>query len=201
MNKKILWIAAIALVLVIAGASVLYQNLSQRMEISGLATVATTVPATEATEAPTETAAETETPDYTAPDFSMRDWDGNALRLSDFRGKPVILNFWASWCGPCQGEMPEFEKAYQTYGEDIHFIMLNCTVGDSEEDAKKLIADNGYTFPVYFDTTGEASYTYGASSIPLTFFIDADGNLVTYARGALSGELLETGISYIYTEE
>ena len=97
--------------------------------------------------------------------------------------------------------MPEFEEAYQTYGEDIQFIMLNCTIGDSKEDAKSLIEDNGYTFPVFFDTTGEASYSYGANSIPITFFIDAEGNLVTYAMGALSGDMLEKGIRYLYTEE
>ena len=79
--------------------------------------------------------------------------------------------------------------------------MVNCTAGDSMEDAKAFIEDNGYTFPVYFDTTNEASYVYGANSIPMTFFIDAAGDLVTYGRGALSADLLQKGIDMIYNAE
>jgi len=205
MNKKTLLILCLALVVVIAAASALYNTLADKVETAGLATVATVSPTTEpvaetigGTE---ETEAPAEEPDYSAPNFSMEDWDGNVVRLADFAGKPIILNFWASWCGPCKSEMPDFEEAYKKYGDDIHFIMLNCTVSDSMEDAKTLIEDSGYTFPVYFDTTGEASYSYGASSIPMTFFIDEKGNLITYARGALTAELLEKGISYIYPAE
>lgn len=212
MKKKSLLLACVALFLVIFGASVLYKNLRKDMETPGLAAVQTTAPATEATEtvpmeipaetnAVTEAPETTEEPDYSAPNFSMETWDGQVVRLADYFGKPIILNFWASWCGPCKSEMPEFEEAYQKYGEDIHFIMLNCTISDAKGDAKALIEENGYTFPVYFDTTGEASYTYGASSIPMTIFIDANGDLVTYGVGALSADMLQRGISYIYTEE
>ena len=204
MKKKTLLFACVALVLVIALASVLYDHLRDQVETPGLAPVQTTAPTAEApteiVEVPAETAAPTE-PDYSAPDFAMQDWEGNTLRLSEFEGKPVILNFWASWCGPCKSEMPEFEEAYKKYGDEIHFIMLNCTDGDDMKDAKALIEENGYTFPVYFDTTGEASYIYGASSIPMTIFIDANGELMTYAVGALTGDMLERGISYIYTAE
>ena len=202
MNKKFL-LLCLVLVVVIAGASALYSGLAYRVETESLATVATVSHSTEpaTTEAPTEAPAEepAEEPDYSAPNFSMETWDGNVVRLADYFGKPIVLNFWASWCGPCQGEMPGFQEIYEKYGDEIQFIMLNCTVGDSKSDAKALIEENGYTFPVYFDTTGEASYTYGASSIPMTIFIDAEGKLATYARGALSAELLEKGIGYIYT--
>ena len=199
MNKKILVLLCLVLVAVIGVASVLYNGLADKVGTAGLATVATVSPSTESAEEATIPA--TEEPDYSAPNFSMEDWDGNVVRLADFVGKPVILNFWASWCGPCKSEMPEFEEAYKQYGEEIHFIMLNCTISDAKEEAKALITENGYTFPVYFDTTGEASYGYGASSIPLTFFIDAEGNLVTYAMGALSGDLLQKGIDMINTAE
>ena len=199
MNKKTLLAACAAVIMVLIGASLLYNVLYDKVDSGGLATVATVSPSTESAEEATIPA--TEEPDYSAPNFSMEDWDGNVVRLADFVGKPVILNFWASWCGPCKSEMPEFEEAYKQYGEEIHFIMLNCTISDAKEDAKALITENGYTFPVYFDTTGEASYGYGASSIPLTFFIDAEGNLVTYAMGALSGDLLQKGIDMIYTAE
>ena len=202
MNKKILLLLCLALVAVIAGASVLYNSLADQVDTAGLATVATAAPTTEpAVEITEEATAPTEEPDYSAPNFSMEDWDGTVVRLADFVGKPIVLNFWASWCGPCKSEMPDFEEAYQKYGDKIHFIMLNCTISDSMDDAKALIEDSGYTFPVYFDTTGEASYAYGTSSIPMTFFINENGELVTYARGALSVDLLEKGIGYIYSEE
>ena len=199
MKKKTLLGLCLILVVVIAGASMLYNTLADNVDTAGLATVATVAPTTEP--APEATTPATEEPDYAAPNFSMEDWDGNVVRLADFVGKPVILNFWASWCGPCKGEMPDFQDAYEKYGDEIHFIMLNCTISDANEDAKALITDNGYTFPVYFDTTGEASYSYGASSIPMTFFIDAAGDLVTYGRGALSADLLQKGIDMIYTAE
>ena len=205
MNKKLLVILCLVLAAVLIGAGILYNNLSDKVQVGGLATQPATEPTTPATEVVTESEAttqQTEAPDYSAPDFTVLDWEGNERKLSEFEGKPVILNFWASWCGPCKSEMPDFDAAYQKYGENIHFLMVNVTGGmETVESAKAFIKESGYSFPVYFDTTNEAAYIYGASSIPLTYFIDANGDLVTYGMGALSAEMLQTGISYIYTEE
>ena len=95
--------------------------------------------------------------------------------------------------------MPEFETAYLKYGEEIHFLMVNVTDGSREttETARSFIDGQGYTFPIYFDTSMEAAIAYGASSIPLTIFIDAEGNLIAYGAGALSAEKLQTGIDMI----
>lgn len=131
----------------------------------------------------------------TTPSFTVKDKDGNNVKLSDFFGKPIIVNFWASWCSPCTSEMPHFEEAYTKYGGDMHFLMIN--VGDSYDDAYKFANDKGYTFPVYHDSTYEASYMYGVSSIPLTLFIDKDGVLTTYQLGAMSKALLEKKIDMI----
>lgn len=147
--------------------------------------------------APTETeAAEEKVP---APDFTVYDAEGNEVKLSDFLGKPVVLNFWASWCGPCKSEMPDFEEKYRELGESVQFLMINLTDGSGEtlESASSFIAEQGYTFPVFYDTASMAANTYGIRSIPTTFFIDAEGYAIAQATGAISGETLQKGIDLI----
>ena len=138
-----------------------------------------------------------------APDFTVYDIDGDAVSLSDFIGKPVIINFWASWCGPCKMEMPEFEEKFEELGGDIQFLMVNLTDGNREtrETAISYIEKSGYTFPVYFDTDQDAAYTYGVYSIPSTYFIGADGSAVAMAQGAIDGSILDRGISMIYSSD
>ena len=211
MNKKVLLILCLVLVLVLIGAGVLYKSLAGSVQLGGLATMPqethmpTQAPAQETTEAPvenTEEPAETQPAEpetHPAPDFSMLDMDGNEVNLASFFGKPIVLNFWASWCGPCKMEMPEIQKFYDKYGQEIHFLLVS--VDDSLDAAKTFISDSGYTFPVYFDTTSVGAYTYGASSIPLTFFIDAEGNLTAYYMGAMSESILQQGVDMIYTPE
>lgn len=204
-NKSLIIIIAVFAVVLI-GAGVLYSNLSEGM--APATQLQTQAPA--ATEAPVENseAADSEAPENTeapepevipAPDFTVYDKDGNTVKLSDFVGKPVIINFWASWCGYCMLEMPEFESAYQKYGEDVHFLMVNATDGSREtvESAQKTVDDGGYTFPIYFDSDMEASYTYGAYSLPMTFGIDAEGNAVVRANGAIDAGTIEQIIEMI----
>lgn len=140
-----------------------------------------------------------ETTVETAPDFTMTNASGEEVKLSDFFGKPVVLNFWASWCGPCKSEMPHFEDAYQKYGEDINFVIVNLTDGVREtvENASDFIEEQGYTFPLYFDTNTEGAVTYGTYSIPVTYFIGADGVPVAQANGALDAATLQKGLDMI----
>lgn len=134
-----------------------------------------------------------------APDFTVVNEVEEEVKLSDFVGKPVILNFWASWCGPCKSEMPFFQNMYDTYGEEVVFMMVNLTDGSREtiETALDYVQQADYTFPVYFDTNQEAAYAYYVSSIPATYFIDAEGNLVAYGVGALQEENILQGLNML----
>jgi len=134
-----------------------------------------------------------------APDFTVYDANGNKIRLHDFIGKPIVLNFWATWCGPCKIEMPDFNAKYLEIGDEVQFLMVNLTDGtrDTVESVKGFIAENGYSFPVFYDKDYSAVDAYAISSIPTTYFIDADGNLVAYAKGAINAETLQEGINMI----
>lgn len=132
-----------------------------------------------------------------APNFTIYDSNGNKVRLSDYAGKPIILNFWASWCVPCKKEMPDFNKKYLQYGDQIQFLMIDFAKDDKIEDAKAYVSEMGFAFPIYFDTYGDASYTYGVDAFPTTVFIDADGYVVARYRGTISEETLQSGINMI----
>lgn len=197
-STKTLIIIVLVFVLVIAGAYILYGRLSAEVETEQLAVQQTP----EVTPAPSDNAeenSETEQEKVFAPDFTVYDAEGNPLTLSSLRGKPVIVNFWASWCSPCKGEMPDFEEAYKAYGDDIHFLIVNMTDGEREtvDSAKSYIDSVGYSFPVYYDTALSAAYAYGVYSIPATYFINAEGYCIAYANSMLDLETLERGIGMI----
>ena len=167
----------LSLVILIGSGMLLYRNLGDNVDLGELV--------------PTE-----EVSQNAAPDVTITDASGNDVKLSDFRGKGVVLNFWASWCGPCKSEMPHFQEAYEEYGEELHFLMVNMSTafGDPQADAQTLLTENGYTFPVYYDTKAECAYSYGVTGIPMTFFIDKDGNIVSEKTGMISQADLERRI-------
>ncbi len=187
-SKTTLLITCGALAVIIGAAAVLYNVLGDKLKPQQLSETSDTEYSDSAEKELTK-----------APDFTVYDIDGNAASLSDFVGKPVVVNFWASWCGPCKSEMPDFETAYQEYGDDIHFLIVNMTDGSSEtvKSASEFIAEAGYTFPVYYDTDMDAAMTYNVYSIPATYFIDAEGNAVAQGSGALDLETIYKGIDMI----
>ncbi|HWP52367.1 MAG TPA: TlpA disulfide reductase family protein [Clostridia bacterium] len=130
-----------------------------------------------------------------ATDFTMQDANGNTVLLSSFIGKPVVLNFWTSWCSHCKTEMPNFENAYKQYGNQVQFIMLNAVKSEkSSEDGRDFIKNSAYTFPVFYDTDGKATTAYAIRGFPATIFIDKDGNIVEKSLGEVTREKLDENI-------
>ncbi len=149
-------------------------------------------------------------PEIPAPDFTLTDQNGETHTLSDYQGKTVFLNFWATWCGPCQREMPEIQALYERYGGNEEDLVVLGVANPKSEDypfnqdktqpeVEQFLTDNGYTFPVVMDTTGEVFGTYGVSAFPTTFMIDADGNVFGYVVSALSGDMMESIVQQTMT--
>ena len=181
MKKEKLFIILLAVVLLFGGAFKLYDELTKEHTVN---------------------AEGGENRKVLAEDFTVYDKGGNEVKLSDYIGKPIVMNFWASWCTPCQIEMPEFDKVYQELGEEVEFLMINMTAsgGETVDRAQAFVDNGGYNFPIVFDTEHEAAATYGASALPTTFFIDKDGYVVNQIVGAINAETLKEGIEEILDE-
>lgn len=139
---------------------------------------------------------ETVTP---AVDFTLKDQYGNTHTLSEYKGKTVFLNFWATWCPPCKAEMPDIQKIYEEYQEkgDDSLVILGIAAPNwgqeqSQEGITAFLEEMGYTYPVVMDTTGEMFMAYGISSFPTTFMIDKEGNVFGYASGQLSEDMMRS---------
>lgn len=138
-----------------------------------------------------------------AIDFTLTDQYGETHTFSDYKGKTVFLNFWATWCPPCKSEMPDIQALYEKYGENEgDLIVLGVANPKTDEmpnnqdgtveEVTDYLEENGLTFPVVMDTTGELFYWYGISAFPTTFMIDANGNVYGYVSGALTADMMES---------
>jgi len=122
-------------------------------------------------------------PPVKATDFTLENLEGVKVSLKDFKGKAVFLNFWATWCGPCQWEMPAMEKLWQKFKND-KFVIIAVNIREGKEMVKSFMKEKGYTFPVLLDSKGEVARTYGIRAIPTTFLIDVEGKIMGKAIGA-----------------
>ncbi|RBP46899.1 cytochrome c biogenesis protein/redoxin [Garciella nitratireducens] len=134
---------------------------------------------------------------FPAIDFTLVDQYGEIHTLSEYKGKVVFLNFWATWCPPCRMEMPDIEEVYKEKGKNAEDVIILGVAGPnlgregSKEEIIAFLKEEGYTYPVVFDETGDIMATYSIQSLPTTFIIDRDGNIVDYILGAMSKETME----------
>lgn len=209
MKKRFLLLVLIIATLIFAvSCKALYDDLASSYAPNNIETMPTTTTTTlsiTSSQEPNEDNPAEDNPPapvWNGPNFTVLDKDGNEIKLSDLAGKPIVLNFWATWCGYCVQEMPDFQTAYEKY-PDVQFVMVNVTDGYYETitSAKSFVAEKGFTFPVYFDTKSSATSAFDVNAYPQTFFIDAQGNIVAKARGAISLSNLEYGISLLTNAE
>lgn len=142
-----------------------------------------------------------------APDIALIDREGNPVSLRDYIGKTVFLNFWATWCGPCKSEMPDIQKLYENYGcneEDVVILAVAAPeyyMEGTQTEIEAFLEDNGYTYPVVYDMTGEGLAAYSISSFPTTYMIDDEGYAYGYVSGAISYEVMEQIIAMAKTKD
>jgi cytochrome c biogenesis protein CcmG/thiol:disulfide interchange protein DsbE len=135
---------------------------------------------------------------FKAPDFELIGMDKKTYSLSQLAGeKPVMINFWASWCGPCRYETPDIVELHEKYKDDVVFYGLNLTSTDKVESVEAFIKEFNVNYPILLDITGDVSSEYAIQAVPTTFFIDKNGMVVDKIIGAVSGKEIERRIQKI----
>lgn len=143
---------------------------------------------------PSSTVKNSDADKIAALNFKLKDLNGKEVSLSDFKGKKVFLNFWASWCPPCKAEMPDIEKLYQQT-KDSDLVILAVNLGEDNATAKSFIDNNNYTFSVLLDSNQSIGNQYSIVAIPTSFFIDKEGNIVSTIKGGMTLEQMKSNIN------
>ncbi len=135
-----------------------------------------------------------------APDFALRGLDGRTYRLSELRGRAVVINFWATWCGPCRAEMPAIEEVYRRYG-DGRLMVLAVNVEEDEERVAPFVQRLGLSFPILLDRDGAVSRRYRVTGLPTTYLIRPDGTVDGVRLGPYTRALLQGRVEQLLGEE
>jgi peroxiredoxin len=178
LKSRWFWSVAIMVVIILGGAWILFsQSISRISPVGGDAAVILE---------PAPIAG------HPAPDFELATLDGELLRLSDFAGKPILVNFWATWCGPCRAEFPDFQKAWLESEDNLVIIAINHTTADRAEQVDDFVAEMGVTFPIVLDKDGQAAEAYQVRGLPTSIFIDSNGRVIEVFTGPINQAYIES---------
>lgn len=135
-----------------------------------------------------------------APNFTLETMDGDSVSLVDYKGKGVLINFWASWCGPCRREMPAIERRYQKY-KDSGFAVLAVNVGESEVSARGFVRSQQLSFPILLDREKQVTKLYHVGSLPHSVFIKPDGTIAKIVIGEMNDTIIEEHVQTILPDK
>ena len=183
LQKRPFWLTLIGLVIVLGGVWIIFSQASRSDTLAGLAAESggTLEPAPVA--------------GHPAPDFELKTLEGDTLRLSDFKGQPVLVNFWATWCGPCRAEFPDFQEAHVDNADNLVIIGVNSTSADQIDLVDDFVAEMGATFPIVLDETGETVKLYRVLGLPTSVFIDRNGIINELFTGPINKAYIESKLS------
>ncbi len=185
-NPKLLWLVLVAII-VIAGGVWFGLNSTSESAVTNNTAAANDLPA-----APIA--------GHHAPDFTLRNLEGQEVSLSDFRGQPVIINFWATWCGPCRVEMPEFQNAFNAHETDGLVVLgVNLTERDSIDAVPGFLDEFGLTFPVVLDQAGDVANTYNVFGQPASVFVNKDGTVHQVFYGPVNKTFIDDRIAELFS--
>ncbi|MDD4875718.1 MAG: redoxin domain-containing protein [Dehalococcoidales bacterium] len=122
-----------------------------------------------------------------APDFQLQNLEGQTISLSNLRGNPILINFWATWCPPCRSEMPHIQDIYEEWS-DTELVLLVINIGENSSKVEDFMQSNDLSFPILLDTRQNVAQSYNITGIPTTFFIDKDGIIQDKVIGAFSSK-------------
>ena len=134
-----------------------------------------------------------------APQFSLSNLEGEKVTLADLKGKPAIINFWATWCAPCVEELPMLETFYRAKKSDTGLTVVAINIKESKKIVEEFVSTHGYSLVTLLDETGKVSEDFQVFGLPTTFFINADGDIVFTHMGLLTKELIYAGFEKTYS--